>query len=97
MYIGGAFAVSIGILLIILYVLYTVNTILKLRCGILPSVGSMALFLLFFGGIIYSFLWNIMKRFMISVLSWAFGLTITMKIKTVLVKSCRKAQYKAFY
>lgn len=60
-------------------------------------VGAMTLFLTFFGGIIFLFLWNPTNQFMMSVLAWGLGLTITMTVKTVLVKICRKAQYQSFY
>jgi len=123
-YIGGGLAMFMGIILIALYLPSTVTTILKLRCGMIPSLhdvhaakyrksadtiycnvsnmvygllGTMSLFLVFFGGLIFLFLWEISKDFMLSLVAWALGLTITMTIKTVLVKLCRMGTYKAYY
>ena len=122
--VGCIIATVVGILLIILYVPSTVNTILKLRCGSIPTLhdehakkyrlsadtvyhnvsnmiygllGAMSLFLLFFGGIIYLFLWNPTQRLMMSILVWVLGLTITMTVRTITVKICRKVQHAAFY
>lgn len=124
LYVGGIFSVIVGITLIIIYLPSTVTTILKLRCGMLPSLhdchmkkyrnsvdtiyhnvsnmvyglaGAMILFLVFFGGMIFLFLWDISRVFMMSVLAWALGLTITLTLKTILVKVCRKVQYECFY
>ncbi len=124
MYTGCGFAITAGIILIVLYVPSTVNTILKLRCGLIPSLhdehakkyrlstdtvylnvsnmiygllGAMSLFFFFFGGIVYLFLWNPTRRIMMSILSWGLGLVITMTIKTVTVKICRKVHYASFY
>lgn len=101
-----------------------VSTILKYRCGELPSLkshyfvkyrnnvdnvysnvgnaifglaGSAGLFFILVGLTIFFIVWPITQDFMILLIAWGLGLTVTIVVKMILVKVCRKKFYRAFY
>jgi hypothetical protein len=59
--------------------------------------GSSLLFFILVGLVIFLFIWDFSKNFMIELLAWGLGLVITMAIKMILTTTCRKQFYQAFY
>ena len=59
--------------------------------------GSMGLFFVFFGGLIFLCLWQITKEFMIVFLAWFTALMITTLLHYFLTRAFRKRFYTSFY
>ena len=64
---------------------------------IFGMIGSQGLFLLFFGGIVFLFLWPVTSYYMALFAAWFIGLMVTMTLKIILMAICRKAFYKAMF
>jgi hypothetical protein len=102
----------------------TVSTILKYRCGIIPSLGSenfqpkrvgvdmaymntanavygligaFGLFFVIVGLVIFLFIWDFSRNLMLTLLAWGIGLTITILMKMIITRLCRRQFYRAFY
>lgn len=65
--------------------------------AIFGIIGSAVLFYLIIGLIIFLFTYDATQGFMIRVAVWGLGLTITIMLKVVLVKTCRTTMYKSFF
>lgn len=59
--------------------------------------GSSLLFFILVGLVIFLFIWDFSKHFMIEILAWGLGLVITISIKMILTTTCRTQFYGAFY
>ena len=60
-------------------------------------IGSQLLFFLFFGMLVFLFLWPVTSAFMIHILAWFTALMITILSKYLLTRLFRKKYYSAFY
>jgi hypothetical protein len=65
--------------------------------AIFGIIGSAILFYLLIGLVIFLFTYDATQGFMIRVAVWGLGLTITIMLKVVLVKTCRTTMYKSFF
>ena len=65
--------------------------------AIFGILGSAVLFYLLIGLVIFLFTYDATEGFMIRVAVWGLGLTITVMLKVVLVKTCRTTMYKSFF
>jgi hypothetical protein len=69
----------------------------NLANAIYGMFGSAMLFFILVGLVIFLFVWDFSKTFMIQVLAWGLGLVITIVIKMILTTTCRTQFYCAFY
>lgn len=60
-------------------------------------VGAAGLFYVVIGLIIFLFQWEVSRKFMLRLLAWSIGLSVTCGLKFVLTLGCRRAQYRGFY
>ncbi|GAX19612.1 hypothetical protein FisN_19Hh192 [Fistulifera solaris] len=60
-------------------------------------IGAGTLVFLIVGLFAFLFIWDFSNAFMIKVLAFAIGLTITISMKMLLTNTCRQNFYKAFY
>jgi hypothetical protein len=65
--------------------------------AIFGMIGAAGLFFFVIGLVIFLFVWNFSRGFMILLMAWALGLIITLLLKRVVVKYCRKRHYAGFY
>ena len=68
-----------------------------LDLSFIASFRTLFLFFIFFGGLIFLFLWPITRDSMMIVLSWFLGLMITIVLKVLLTMLLRKKLYIAFF
>jgi len=82
------------------YVVYrgSVDTITYNVGGIIfGMLGSQGLFLLFFGGLVFLFLWPVTSYYMALIAAWFIGLMVTISLKILLMALCRKAFFSAMF
>ena len=60
-------------------------------------IGAGFLFFVIIGLVLFLFIWPFSKDFMLLLLAWGLGLTITIVLKMVAVMYCRRQQYAGFY
>ena len=60
-------------------------------------IGSASLFYLLIALILFLFQWPFSQKFMIRLLAWGIGLSVTIGLKMVLTMGCRAVQYRSFY
>jgi hypothetical protein len=60
-------------------------------------IGSAVLFFFIIALVIFLFVWNFSRDFMILLMAWALGLIITIVLKMFVVKYCRRRHYAGFY
>lgn len=60
-------------------------------------VGSVSLFFFIFAGLLFLVAWNPTRPFMISVIGWGLGLTITVVLKMVITGCFRSRNHKGLY
>lgn len=60
-------------------------------------IGGGTLFFIIFSLLIFLFLWDFSRPFMMTLLAWGIGLTITIVLKMIMTTLCRKKFYRAFY
>jgi hypothetical protein len=65
--------------------------------AVFGMIGAAGLFFFIIALVIFLFVWNFSRDFMIMLMAWALGLIITIVLKMVVVKSCRKRHYAGFY
>jgi hypothetical protein len=61
------------------------------------TVASASLFFSLIGLVSFLFIWDFSRQFMLVLLAWGIGLTITIVFKMVMTAFCRKRFYRAFY
>ena len=59
-------------------------------------LGASIVFWFLVALVIFLFIWNFSQTFMLRVLGWGLGLTLTMMFKTVMTKTCRRS-FRGFY
>lgn len=60
-------------------------------------VAAALLFYFLVGFAIFLFIWDFSQDFMLLIMAWGIGLTVTILLKTMLTSSCRKRFFRAFY
>jgi len=60
-------------------------------------LGSAGLIYLLVGLILFLFQWPFSQKFMINLLAWGLGLSVTIGLKMLLTMSCRAVEYRSFY
>jgi hypothetical protein len=60
-------------------------------------IGAALLFFFLIGLVIFLFIWPFSRSFMLLLTAWGLGLLITIILKMILVKYCRKRNYAGFY
>ena len=65
--------------------------------AIFGMVAAAGLFYFLIGLVIFLFIWDFSRDFMILLLAWGLGLTITIVLKMVVTSACRKQFYRGFY
>lgn len=60
-------------------------------------IGSALLFFALFGLVLFLFIWEFSKGFMTLLVAWVLGLVITVVLKMIIVKNCRKRQYAGLF
>jgi hypothetical protein len=59
--------------------------------------GSAAMLYLIFGGLLFLCFWEPTAQFMLYVIAWGIGLTVTILLKTIVTALCRSRNIKAFF
>ena len=65
--------------------------------AIYGMVAGAALFYFIIGLVFFLFVWEFSRDFVLLILAWGIGLTITIVLKMVMTSFCRKRFFRAFY
>lgn len=77
--------------------LYRTQVYVNIGNAIFAMIGSALLFFLLIGLTIFLFIWEFSRSTMLLLLAWLLGLVITIVLKQILVKWCRKRNFAGFY
>ncbi|KAG7345144.1 hypothetical protein IV203_032675 [Nitzschia inconspicua] len=73
------------------------TTYMNTANAVYGMVGAGLLFFFLFSLLIFLFLWNFSRPWMLTLLAWGIGLTVTITLKMILTTFCRKQFFRAFY
>lgn len=65
--------------------------------AIYGMIGGASLFYILIALVIFLFIWEFSRTFMMVLLAWGLGLTITIVLKSFATGFCRKQFYRSFY
>lgn len=60
-------------------------------------LGASVLFFFVISLIIFLFIWDFSRPFMVKLVAWGLGLAITISLKMVLTKTCHESHFRSFY
>ena len=65
--------------------------------AIYGMVAGAGLFYFLIGLLLFLFIWDFSRDFVLLILAWGIGLSITIALKSIMTSFCRKRFFRAFY